>query len=88
MQGTTAESSSASARSSGLHGVGVLGDDDVVEPAADGAEVAGGGGAGAFVLLEAVAELPPVFGGDDAALEALFAGFVFLQDGGQLLRCV
>ena len=72
----------------GLHGVGVLGDDDVVEPAADGAEVAGGGGAGALVLLEAVAELPPVFGGDDAALEALFAGFVFLQDGGQLLRCV
>ena len=72
----------------GLHGVGVFGDDDVVEPATDGAEVAGRGRAGALVLLEAVAELPPVFGGDDAAFEALFAGFVFLQDGGQLLRCV
>ena len=53
-----------------------------------GAEVAAGGRAGALVLLKAVAQLPPVFGGNDAALEALFAGFVFLQDGGQLLRCV
>ena len=62
----------------GVHGVGVLGDDHIVQPAADGLKAAEP--VGALFLLGAVAQLPPVFGGHASALDADLAGLVLLQD--------
>ena len=66
-----------------FHGVGVLGDDDVVQPSALGPKLP----AEADVLLRLlglVAQLPPLLGGHDAPLEAGLAVFVLLQDGVEL----
>lgn len=56
----------------------MLGDDDIVEPAADAFE-APVVGKPLLALLEAVAQLPPVFRRHHPALQAGLAGLVFLQ---------
>ena len=70
----------------GIHHVGVLADDDVVEPAADGAEAAVCADVGGTLLLGGVAKLPPVFAGKDAPFGVHLAVFIFLQDAGKLLH--
>ena len=63
----------------GVHGVGVLGDDHVVQPAAD--RLKARVPVGRAPLLGGVSELPPVFGGHGAPLDAGLSGLVLLQDG-------
>ena len=69
----------------GLHRVGVLGDNDVVQPSALRAEAAVAKRA-LLALLGAVAQLPPVFRRDDAPLQIGLSGLIALQDARQLLQ--
>ena len=62
----------------GVHGVGVLGDDHVVQPPGYGLKAVGS--LMAFSLLGAVAELPPVFRRHGAPLDAGLPGLVLLQN--------
>ena len=73
----------------GIHRVGVLGDDHVMQPPAR-ALVALLGAQAAAALLELVAQLPPVLRGDDAPLETGLAALVLLQHGCEVPqpRCV
>ena len=66
----------------GVHGVGVLGHDHIVQPARGRLEAVLA--LGAFPLLRAVAQLPPVLTGHGAPFNAGLARLVFLEDAGKL----
>ena len=66
----------------GVHGVGVLGHDHVVQPARGRLEALLA--LGVFSFLRAVAQLPPVLAGHGAPLDAGLARLVSLEDAGKL----
>ena len=68
------------------HGVRMLADDDIVQPAGHTGKATISANAGDLLLLCGIAQLPPVFGGKDSAVGLCLACMVLLKHLGELLQ--